>query len=214
MAETASKKQDTAGIAYAAAASKKQFPKPGRPEIAFVGRSNVGKSTLVNALSRRRNLARTSKTPGKTRMVFFFDVSPDYIFVDLPGYGFAKTSRNDFDALSRVTDDYFQAGRPIGLVLLLIDIRRGLGKLDLEMIDYLCHFDIEWAVVLTKADKVSRQAALKTEREVMETVEDYAGRYGRRAHLPLSVSAGLNPRDQRIQALENRIIEFAAQAAK
>ncbi|NLA70956.1 MAG: ribosome biogenesis GTP-binding protein YsxC [Clostridiaceae bacterium] len=211
MADTTKRKLDASGIAYTAAASKRQFPKPLRQEIVFVGRSNVGKSTLVNALSKRKNLARTSKTPGKTRLVFFYEASPDFYFVDLPGYGYAQASRDKQEAFSRVTDDYFNDDRPIALVLILLDIRRGFGTLDLQMLDYVCHHAIAWQVVLTKADKLSRQAALKAEREVMEVITQYADMYGHPALFPISVAAGLKPGDERMQCLENRIMEFISE---
>jgi ribosome biogenesis GTP-binding protein YsxC/EngB len=166
----------------------------------------VGKSTLINALSKRRNLARTSKTPGKTRLVFFYETErADLYFVDLPGYGYAKASRDELTSFSRVTDDYFKSGRPIGVVLLLIDIRRGFGDLDLQMLDYLCHFNIAWQVVLTKADKLSRQAIVKAEREAMAMIEKYADQYGHKAYAPISVAAGPSPRDLAVQSLERRI---------
>ncbi|HZK29322.1 MAG TPA: ribosome biogenesis GTP-binding protein YihA/YsxC [Clostridia bacterium] len=212
MADTTIRKMDSSGVAYTAAASKRQFPKPLRHEIVFVGRSNVGKSTLVNALSKRKNLARTSKTPGKTRLVFFYEAGPDYYFVDLPGYGYAKTSRDKQEAFSRVTDDYFNAGRPIALVLLLLDIRRGFGTLDLQMLEYVCHHNIEWQVVLTKADKLSRQAALQAERAVMEVVTQYANTYGQVALPPVSVAAGIKPGDERMRSLENLILDLLKQA--
>lgn len=207
MAKVKKRKQETAGIPYIAAASARQFPKPSRQEIVFVGRSNVGKSTLVNALSKRKNLARTSKTPGKTRLVFFYDVSPGLYFVDVPGYGYAKASGTQQEAFSKVTNEYFDSKRPIALVLLLLDIRRGLGPTDLQMLDYLCHHDMDWQVVLTKADKLSRQAALAAERQVMETMEELLADQGIQAYPPLSVSAGLSPLDERMQKLERRIRE-------
>ncbi len=201
------KKQRSQG--YIAAARAQQFPPPSRREVAFAGRSNVGKSTLINALSKRRNLARTSKTPGKTRLVFFYETErSDLYFVDLPGYGYAKASRDELTSFSRVTDDYFKSGRPIDVVLLLIDIRRGFGDLDLQMLDYLCHYHIPWQVVLTKADKLSRQAIVKAEREAMATIEKYAGEYDQKAYMPISVAAGPSPRDAAVQLLERRICEI------
>lgn len=205
MADIKKHKQESAGLPYLAAGSARQFPRAGKAEIAFAGRSNVGKSTLVNALSRRKKLARTSKTPGKTRLVFFYDVSPDYYFVDLPGYGYAKVSDGEKEAFSKVTDEYFEAERPTVLVLLLLDIRRGFGDLDLQMLDYLCHHGLTWQVVLTKADKLSRQAARRAEDQVMEVITSYAAQYGQEAHRPLSVSAGLRPQDEAIRDLKTLI---------
>lgn len=212
MADTKKRKRETAGIAYVAAASSKQFPKPSKREIVFVGRSNVGKSSLVNALSKRKNLARTSKTPGKTRLVFFYDVSPDFYFVDLPGYGYAKTSQGEKQAFSRVTDQYFEAERPIALVLVLLDIRRGFGDADLQMLDYLSHYGMNWQVVLTKADKLSKQEVARAEQKALALIRQYAEKEGRPALTPLSVSAGLNPSDQRMKMLEERILELTGGA--
>ncbi len=206
MTQAAKGKKRQKSQGYVAAASARQFPSPSRHEVAFAGRSNVGKSTLINALSKRKNLARTSKTPGKTRLVFFYETERDDLyFVDLPGYGYAKASRDEMTSFSRVTDDYFKSGRPIGVVLLLIDIRRGFGDLDLQMLDYLCHFNIAWQVVLTKADKLSRQAIVKAEREAMLTIEKYAAQYGHKSYTPISVSAGPSPGDAAVKSLERRI---------
>ncbi|NLA95977.1 MAG: YihA family ribosome biogenesis GTP-binding protein [Clostridiaceae bacterium] len=211
MANGKKRRNETAGIAYVAAASREQFPKPARREIVFAGRSNVGKSTLVNALSKRKNLARTSKTPGKTRLVFFYDVSPDFYFVDLPGYGFARISQGEKEAFSHVTDQYFESDRPVALVLVLIDIRRGFGEADHQMLEYLSHYDIDWQVILTKADKLSRQQTVKAEQEAMSVIRQYA-REGRLTLTPLSVSAGMNPRDARMKLLEERITELTGGA--
>lgn len=206
MTQTPKGKNRRKAQGYIAAARAQQFPPPSRREVAFVGRSNVGKSTLINALSRRRNLARTSKTPGKTRLVFFYEAARhDLYYVDLPGYGYAKASQDELTSFSRVTDDYFKSGRPIDLVLLLIDIRRGFGDLDRQMLDYLCHFQIPWQVVLTKADKLSRQAIVKAEREAMLTIEKYAGLFEQKVYAPLSVAAGPSPRDTAVELLEKRI---------
>ena len=209
MTNASGKKKKSKSQGYIAAAHARQFPAPSRHEVAFAGRSNVGKSTLVNALSKRKNLARTSKTPGKTRLVFFYETDrEDLYFVDLPGYGYAKASRDALSSFSRVTDDYFKSGQPVELVLLLIDIRRGFGDLDLQMLDYLCHFGIPWQVVLTKSDKLSRQAIVKAEREAMVVIEKFAAENGQMAYPPISIAAGVSPRDAAIQSLEKRIVEI------
>lgn len=210
MAQGKKKKQSSAGIDFISAAKKAQFPPPVRDEVVFAGRSNVGKSTLVNALSRRKALARTSKTPGKTQLVFFYESWPDATLVDLPGYGYAKSSRSDIETFSRVTDDYLHADRPIAVVLILVDIRRGFGDLDLQMVHYVCHFGLPWQVVLTKADKLSRHAQIEAERDANEVIEAFNAAYRTDALPALSVAAGTAPNDRAMDQLKERIRLFLA----
>lgn len=211
MATVKKRKSETAGIPYAVAASRQQFPKTGKAEIAFVGRSNVGKSTLVNALAKRKNLARTSKTPGRTRQVFFYEVGPSLYFVDLPGYGYAAAPHGERRSLSQVSDDYFRSGRPIALTLVLIDIRRGFGEDDRRMVDYLRQRQIPWQVVLTKADKLSRQAALLAVQRLTEALEESDPAMVCQVGPPIAVSAGLNPADEQMKRLQALINDRAGQ---
>jgi GTP-binding protein len=132
-----------------------QHPKDGRPQIAMVGRSNVGKSTLINAVLRRRNVARTSQTPGKTRAIQFYLVNERFYLVDLPGYGFAKVSRSERESWGSLVRGYLEGDAPIALFFLLIDARREPGDLDLQMRDWLIESGVPWEVVLTKTDKLS-----------------------------------------------------------
>lgn len=135
-----------------------QLPAPDRPEVAFVGRSNVGKSSLINALLHRKNLAKTSSTPGKTANINFFDVD-GVAFVDLPGYGFAKVSKAERQRWADLIDGYFMAERSHNLVVALVDIRHEAQKLDLQMISYLSGNQLPFIVALTKADKLSKTKA-------------------------------------------------------
>lgn len=133
----------------------RQLPPPTRPEVAFVGRSNVGKSSLINALLHRKNLAKTSGQPGKTANINFFDVD-GVEFVDLPGYGYAKVSKAERQRWANLIDSYFRADRSHNLVISLVDIRHEAQQLDLDMISYLTANRLPFVVALTKADKLSK----------------------------------------------------------
>ena len=138
------------------------------PEICFSGRSNVGKSSLINKLLNRKSIARVSSTPGKTVTVNFYRLD-GLRLVDLPGYGYAKVSDRDRERWSELIEGYFQTGRNIKLCLQLIDMRHPATEFDISMLEFLSHFKIPYAVVLTKCDKLNktefsnRLADLKTE---------------------------------------------------
>lgn len=135
------------------------FPRDGRPEIAFVGRSNVGKSSLMNRLLGRKGLARTSNTPGRTRSVNFFLVNDRFYFVDLPGYGYAKAGKKDRQAWAELIESYLRHGedRSEGArVVLLVDGKVGATDLDVQALEYLLHLGVDVIVVATKIDKVRR----------------------------------------------------------
>ena len=125
-----------------------------RAEVAFAGRSNVGKSSLVNALTGRRTLARTSQTPGRTRQLIFFNLANRLNLVDLPGYGYAAAPKTDIEAWSKLTRKFLSGRQTLQRVMLLIDSRRGIGKGDRLIMDLLDDAAVSWAVVLTKADKL------------------------------------------------------------
>ena len=135
-----------------------QLPEPTTPEVSFVGRSNVGKSSLINRLLGRKGLAKVSATPGKTANVNFFDVDGITI-VDLPGYGFAKVSRAERERWANLISGYFDQDRSFNLVVSLVDIRHDVQQLDLQMIDFLREEELPFVVALTKADKLSRSKA-------------------------------------------------------
>ena len=137
----------------AAANNMKALPPVTLPEICFAGRSNVGKSSLVNALTGRHMLARTSQTPGRTRQLIFFNLASRLQLVDLPGYGYASAPKTDIKAWTNLTRRYL-AGRPsLQRVFLLIDSRRGIGPADRDIMNLLDQTAVSWAVVMTKADK-------------------------------------------------------------
>lgn len=133
-----------------------QMPESTCPEFAFVGRSNVGKSSMINKVFNRKSLARTSQVPGKTATINFFRLD-DIRFVDLPGYGYAKTSKDEQKRLQGLIKGYLAADRDLCLVFLLIDMRHAPSVLDRDMVDYLIDHELPFVVVLTKADKLSKK---------------------------------------------------------
>lgn len=132
-----------------------QLPKPTTPEVSFVGRSNVGKSSLLNRLLGRKQLARVSSVPGKTANINFFDVD-GVKFVDLPGYGYAKVSHTEKQRWADLIGGYFEQERSFNLVISLVDIRHEAQKLDLRMVDFLTEAELPFVVALTKADKITQ----------------------------------------------------------
>lgn len=133
-----------------------QLPIADKPEITFAGRSNVGKSSLLNKLFKRKNLARVSSVPGKTVTVNFYNVDGER-FVDLPGYGYAKIPKAEKQRFAELMEGYFQSGRDIRLVVQLIDVRHKPTADDMAMISFLKQFEIPFAVVLTKSDKLKKK---------------------------------------------------------
>lgn len=137
-----------------------QIPKGDRVEIAFAGHSNVGKSTLINKLFNRRNLARVSSVPGKTATINFYGLENIY-FVDLPGYGYAKVAKSEKERWSGLIDGYLSSDRDIRIVFMLIDMRHAPTKDDLKMIDFLIDTEMPFILVLTKADKLKKMERIK-----------------------------------------------------
>lgn len=133
-----------------------QLPQSKAPEVSFVGRSNVGKSSLINKLFNRKSLAKVSGKPGKTANINFFEADGIH-FVDLPGYGFAQRSQAEKQRWADLIDAYFTSERSHNLVIALVDIRLDAQALDLQMIDYLKGAGLPFIIALTKADKLSRQ---------------------------------------------------------
>lgn len=145
----------------AVAVKPAQYPPEDLKEIAFAGRSNVGKSSLLNLLAGRKKLARVSGSPGKTRTINFYLVNGNFRIVDLPGYGYAKVSKSISEGWGEMMERYLE-GRPNLLkVIQLVDIRHAPSKQDIAMYDYLRHYGLDGVVVATKADKISRNQVQK-----------------------------------------------------
>lgn len=144
-----------------------QLPPSTVPEIAFSGRSNVGKSSLLNKLFNRKSLARVSSVPGKTITINFYNVD-DCKFVDLPGYGYAKLSKTERDRFGELMEGYFQSGRNIKLVVQLVDMRHKPSQDDFGMIDFMQQMNIPFIIACTKADKLKVKEFKKREQEIKQ----------------------------------------------
>jgi GTP-binding protein len=153
------------------AAQAAQFPRDRRPQIAFAGRSNVGKSSIINALLHRKALVKTSSTPGKTQLINFFIINGQFYFVDLPGYGYARAPQAVTDTWAPMIEGYLKNSPDLRAVVVLLDVRREPDERDIRLLDWLRQYDIPAICVLTKADKLSRQESEQARRNVMESLE-------------------------------------------
>jgi GTP-binding protein len=145
-----------------------QYPEESIPEIAFAGRSNVGKSSLINSLLNRKRLARTSTVPGKTRLINFFKINDRLCFVDLPGYGYAKVPLSVKKTWGPMVERYLKERKNLRLVILILDIRREPSADDLALVDWLQHYNVNFLYVLTKVDKLSKNQVTVRYRKIME----------------------------------------------
>ncbi|MGL5440631.1 MAG: ribosome biogenesis GTP-binding protein YihA/YsxC [Filifactoraceae bacterium] len=144
------------------AVKKEQYPDDGFPQIAMVGRSNVGKSSMINTLLNRRNFARISQTPGKTRTINFYKINEEFYLVDLPGYGYAKLSKGEKDSWGNIMEEYFLNAKNLECVFILVDIRHKPKDEDLMMFDFARHHQIPVTIIATKSDKLSRNEQIKS----------------------------------------------------
>lgn len=143
-----------------------QYPKDGLPEITLTGRSNVGKSSLINTLINRKKLARTSSQPGKTQTLNFYRIEDLMYFVDVPGYGYAKVSQKNRDQWAKMVETYFERRSEISGVISLVDARHEPTKLDQQMISFIHYYELPLLVVGTKIDKVARGKWNKAESQI------------------------------------------------
>lgn len=146
-------------------------PPEALPEVAFIGRSNVGKSSLLNMLVRRKAIARVSRTPGRTQEVNFFQVNNDLVLVDLPGYGYARVSKTKRHSWQPLIDGYLRMTSQLRGIVLLLDIRRDPNAEDLAMLDYLADLEIPTLVVITKVDKLGNAQRRERLKAVIDTIE-------------------------------------------
>lgn len=149
-----------------------QLPESTKPEIVFSGHSNVGKSSLINKLVQRKNLARVSSQPGKTATINFFDAE-DFKLVDLPGYGYAKVSKAEKARWAELVEGYLSAGRNIALIIQIIDIRHKPTRDDYDMLDFLYQSNAPFVIALTKRDKLKKTAYQKRIDELLDELADY-----------------------------------------
>ena len=151
------------------------YPQDGLPEIAFAGKSNVGKSTLINAILGRKALARTSSQPGKTRTINFYGVNDMMYVVDLPGYGYAKVPKSEVAKWGQMMEEYLQKRKELQAIILLIDIRHEPGKNDIMMYEWLKHFGFDIIICATKSDKINRSQIQKHLSVIRKTLKLGAG---------------------------------------
>lgn len=152
------------------AVKEAQWPKDGLPEVLLLGRSNVGKSSFINTMVNRKNLAYTSSTPGMTRMLNFYDVNHEIRFVDAPGYGFQKKARSGYEEFERLMQEYFAKRENLKVAVLLLDVRREPNEDDALMLEFIQHYHIPCLIILTKCDKLSNNQIAKQKKIIAEAL--------------------------------------------
>lgn len=153
------------------AVQEAQYPETNLSEVALSGRSNVGKSTFINSMIGRKNMARTSQQPGKTQTLNFFNIDEQLIFVDVPGYGYAKVSKAQREKFGKMIEEYLTQRENLRLVIQLVDLRHNPTEDDVLMYNYLKHFDIPTLVICTKEDKIAKGKVQKYLKNIKDKLE-------------------------------------------
>lgn len=153
------------------AVQEAQYPDTGLSEVALSGRSNVGKSSFINSMIGRKNMARTSQQPGKTQTLNFFNIDDQLIFVDVPGYGYAKVSKSQREKFVKMIEEYLTKRESLKLVIQLVDLRHNPTEDDVLMYNYLKHFDIPTLVICTKEDKIAKGKIQKHIKNIKEKLD-------------------------------------------
>lgn len=153
--------------------NEKSCPKDGLPEFAFIGRSNVGKSSLINMLCDKKGLAKVSNTPGKTQLINFFNINGSWFLVDLPGYGYARTSKTTKAGFQKMIEDYLLKRENLVTAFILLDIRHDLQKIDLEFINWLGEKQVPFNLVFTKSDKLGKVKVVENANKILNSLLEY-----------------------------------------
>lgn len=187
-------------------ADLRQLPKNQMREVLFIGRSNVGKSSLLNKMCNRKNLARTSSTPGKTREINYYIINNSLYFVDLPGYGYAKVPEQMRAGWKRLIEDFLKRGGPIALAMQLIDSRQEPTPLDLMMMDWLEYYEVPYLLILTKADKLPYSKLLKQIDAYRERFRNNLTEGCCRGIVPFSIVSG-DGRAELLKLIEHHLVK-------
>lgn len=153
------------------AVKEEQYPETNLTEVALSGRSNVGKSSFINSMIGRKNMARTSQQPGKTQTLNFYNIDEQLIFVDVPGYGYAKVSKSQREKFGKMIEEYLTKRKNLGLVIQLVDLRHNPTEDDVLMYNYLKHFDLPILVICTKEDKIAKGKVQKHIKNIKEKLD-------------------------------------------
>jgi GTP-binding protein len=178
------------------ATTREQSPALRLPEVAFAGRSNVGKSSLLNSIFKRKNLVKTSSTPGKTQLINYFNVNDQIYCVDLPGYGYAKIPKSQKVKWRKMIESYFLENENLKMVYLLIDSRRDLMDSDKEMLNWLDHLGMKFSIVLSKTDKIKKN-------ELQKRINFYSNEYSDSQCFPTSTKDSTSIKNIKYQIIRD-----------